>query len=310
MQIIQFNDVDPKLNWTMMADALEAGHKLAKADFGDLLLTKADQGFLNRGAWITELGLILKSATIFPENSKQTPPLPSVHSGVLLFDGDNGTLKAMLDGQLVTKWKTAGDSVLGARLLANPEPDRLLIVGAGTVARSLVEAYREIFPSLQKIEIWNRTAAKAELLAEELMSKGFPVTSVGDLEGSAKVADIISVATMSNTPILKGAWIQSGTHVDLIGAYRPDMREADDDLMRKAELFVDSRETTIEEIGELIIPIANGAITAGDVRGDLYDLCNGAAGRSSPGAITVYKNGGDAHLDLMTGAVIYDVANR
>jgi ornithine cyclodeaminase len=310
MQYIGFDDIDHRLNWCAIADSLEAGHRLEKAQIGDLLLKDRDRSLLNRGSWIKGLGLALKSVSVFPENNTRTPPIPSIQGAMLLFDDETGGLKAVLDGVLVTKWKTAGDSVLGARLLARPESRRLLVVGAGTVARSLFEAYREIFPALNSFAIWNRNAAKAELLAAELAGQGIEVEVVCDLAEAAASADIISCATMAKSPVLKGAWIQPGTHVDLIGAYREDMREADDELMRKAEIFVDSRETTLEDIGELSIPLASGVITQSDVKGDLYDLCNGGAGRSGSDAITLYKNGGGAHLDLMTGAVIYEIFNK
>ena len=128
--------------------------------------------------------------------------------------------------------------------------------------------------------------------------------AVEDLEKTVREADIIACATMATAPLLQGNWVQPGSHVDLIGAFRPDMREADDALIAKAELFVDSRETAIHDIGELAIPLAAGIISESDVRGDLKDLATGQAGRSGPQAITLYKNGGGAHLDLMTANVI------
>ncbi len=309
MQNIGFDDIDHKLSWTAIADALDAGHRFEKAQVGDLLLRDEDRALLNRGAWIKGLGLALKSMSVFPENNDCTPPIPSIQGAMLLFDGETGGVKAVLDGVLVTKWKTAGDSVLGARLLARPDSKRLLVVGAGTVARSLISAYREIFPGLTSIAIWNRNAAKAEALSGELADEGVKIDVENDLSAAAASADIISCATMTKTPILKGEWIKPGTHVDLIGAYRPDMREADDELLRKAEIFVDSRETTMEDIGELAIPLASGVIREEDVRGDFYDLCNGGQGRSGADAITLFKNGGGAHLDLMTGSVIYEKFN-
>ncbi len=310
MQNIGFDDIDHKLTWTAIADALDAGHRFEKAQVGDLLLRDEDRALLNRGAWIKGLGLALKSMSVFPENNDRTPPMPSIQGAMLLFDGETGGVKAVLDGVLVTKWKTAGDSVFGARLLARPDSKRLLVVGAGTVARSLISAYREIFPGLTSIAIWNRNAAKAEALADALADAGVKIEVESDLSEAAARADIISCATMTKTPILRGEWIKPGTHVDLIGAYRPDMREADDELMRKAEIFVDSRETTMEDIGELAIPLASGVINEEDVLGDFYDLCNGGKGRSSAEAVTLFKNGGGAHLDLMTGSVIYDKFNQ
>lgn len=304
MKYISFEEADPILSWVETADALAAGHKLQKADIGDLLLAKEDRSLLSRGAWIDGLGLALKSVTVFPENSSKKPPQPSVQGAMLFFDDGDGSLKAILDGPLVTKWKTAGDSVLGARLLANKNARSLLVVGAGTVAKNLFQAYHEVFPDLSKFTIWNRNKDKAVQLAKELSLIGIKITVADDLARAVKDAQIISCATMAKEPVIKGEWISKGTHVDLIGAYRPDMREVDDELMRRASIFVDARETTIGEIGELMIPIASGVIQESDVKADLHDLCNGAVGRQSNDEITVFKNGGGAHLDLMTGNMI------
>ncbi len=304
MQFISFEDADPILNWTETANAIEQGHKYGKAEIGDLLLSKADKSLLSRGAWIDGVGIALKSVTVFPENSSKTPAEPSVQGAMLVFDSKNGALKSVIDGPLVTKWKTAGDSVLGARLLARKDAKSYLVIGAGTVAKSLLQAYREIFPDLESFTIWNRNPDKAEKLVSELKMEGFNVSVATDLEAAVKAADIISTATMAKEPILKGDWVTAGTHVDLIGAYRPDMREADDNLMAKGRLFVDARETTIGEIGELMMPMANGTLSKLDVLGDFHDLCNGMTGRQTDNDITVFKNGGGAHLDLMTGTMI------
>ncbi|MFK5978672.1 MAG: ornithine cyclodeaminase [Rhizobiaceae bacterium] len=306
MDSISFQDANHLLSWRGVADALEAGHRLKKAEIGDLILENSGNSLLNRGAWIEDLGMLLKSMSIFPQNID----LPSIQGAALLFDGKTGAVNSVIDGILVTKWKTAGDSVLGARLLAAPAPTNLLIVGAGTVAKSLFQAYHEVFPSLKKFTLWNRTAQRAESLARELATLGITVEVVRDLEAAAGDAQIISSATMSTEPVLKGDWISPGTHVDLIGAFKSDMREADDALLQKAELFVDSLETTIHHIGELMIPLKTGAIKSSDIKGDLYDLCNGNTARSSKDAITVFKNGGGAHLDLMTAVYIRESLAR
>ena len=307
---IEPQDVDHLLSWTAVADALAAGHRQAKAEQGDLLLRRGNDAILNRAAWIHGLGIALKSVTIFPDNVRREPSLESIQGLVILFDDETGAPKALLDGALVTKWKTAGDSVLGARMLAPPEPKRLLILGAGVVARSLIEAYSEIFPSLERIEIWNRTAERANALAREAQDQGRPVAAVSDLATAVAAADLVSSATMTRSPVLQGDWVGPGTHVDLIGAFTTEMREADDALLRKAEIFVDSRETTLHDIGELKIPLETGVISESDVRGDLYDLCGGAPGRSGGDAVTLYKNGGGAHLDLMTTTLIYEAFSK
>ncbi|MCP3055674.1 ornithine cyclodeaminase family protein [Aurantimonas marianensis] len=304
MRFIGFDEADPLLDWTSIADAIADGHRQPEAEIGDLLLSQDGRSLLNRGAWIKGLGIALKSVTIYPENQSKTPPLPSIQGGMLLFDDATGAPVALVDGILVTKWKTAGDSVLGARLLARPDSRRLLICGAGTVAHSLIEAYCEIFPDLESVAVWNRTLEKAERLAAEYSGSRIPVVAAAELAVAVGEADIVSTATMATEPFLKGEWLKPGTHVDLIGAFRPDMREADDAVLTRSELFVDSRRTTFGHIGEIQIPLDAGTIVEGTIRGDLADLCAGKAGRSGVDAITVFKNGGGAHLDLMVGALI------
>jgi ornithine cyclodeaminase/alanine dehydrogenase-like protein (mu-crystallin family) len=304
MRVISFEEADGLLSWTLVADAIESGHRLPAPEVGDMLLSQEGRSLLNRAAWIPGLGIALKSVTVYPENPRSDPPLPSVQGSVLLFDEKSGAPVALVDGILVTKWKTAGDSVLGARLLARPDSRRLLICGAGTLARSLIEAYTEIFPSLQEVSIWNRTAERASALAAAWQKRGVAVRPVIDLAAAVAEADIVATATMSVAPFLRGEWLRPGTHVDLIGAYRPDMREADDAVLTRSELFVDSRRTTIGHIGEIEIPLKQGVISAADIRGDLAELVAGTAGRSNPDAITVFKNGGGAHLDLMVADLI------
>lgn len=204
-----------------------------------------------------------------------------------------------MDFHLVTKWKTAGDSLLAARRLARADSDAILIVGAGTVAQSLVEAYSAAFPGA-RFQVWNRTATKAQELADKFAH----VTAVDDLAGAVGQADIVSCATMSTEPLLRGEWLRPGTHVDLIGAYRPDMREADDSALTRARLFVDSLDTTVGHIGEIKDPIARGVIREADIVADYYDLV--AFKRQSGQEITLFKNGGGAHLDLMVSRYILD----
>lgn len=307
MQVVTFEEADRLLSWEKIADAMQEGHGLPKAEIGDLLLQSAPNALLSRGAWIPGLGMALKSMSVFPENAQASPPMPSIQGGVLLFDGKNGALRAVIDGILVTKWKTAADSVLGARLLANPEPKTHLMVGAGTVAASILDAYKAIFPSIDRFMIWNRNPERAEALASQMSHHISGIEVATSLPDACADADIITTATMATEPVLRGEWIQPGTHVDLIGAFRPDMREADDTLLKKSEIFVDSRETTIGHIGEIEIPLNEGTITPDDILGDFYDICKGEAGRTSKKAITLFKNGGGAHLDLMTCASIMDV---
>ncbi len=303
-------DVEEKLSWTLIADALSAGHKGNRAEIGDLLLQQNGNAMLNRAAWIDGSGVALKSMSVFPKNADRNPETPTIQGVMILFDDETGEVRALIDGVLVTRWKTAGDSMLGARLLARKNSQNLLIVGSGKVAASLIDAYLEIFPSIKQVEIWSRTNANAEKLAQKATATGQNVVTVSDLPAAAGRADIISCATMSTNPVISGGWVKSGTHVDLIGAYTPQMREADDELLQKSEIFVDARATTIEHIGELMMPLASGAITKADILGDFYDLCQNKCGRSNDDAITVFKNGGGAHLDLLTGLAMLSVYQR
>ncbi len=293
-------EAEARLTWAGITAALAAGHSLPRAEIADTLLYRGADTLLNRAAWIDGLGQLVKCATIFPGNAGMG--LPTVNGAVTLYDDRTGQLSALVDFHLVTKWKTAGDSLLAAQQLARPDCRRALICGAGTVARSMVSAYRAAFPGIA-VAIWNRSPARAESLAAEVGAE-----VAGDLKAAVAHADIICTATMATEPLIKGAWLRPGQHLDLIGAYTAAMREVDDAAMARARVFVDARATTVHHIGELMAPIASGAITEADVVADFYDLPGGTFARRSDAEITIAKNGGGAHLDLMTAAYIARVA--
>jgi len=260
-QVIPFAEADAMLDWLALTRALAEGHNLPKAEVDDVFLYQGDNTLLNRSAWIAGMGLAVKCATIFPGNRAVEKPV--VGGAVNLFSDVDGALEAILDFHLVTKWKTAGDSLLAATRLARKDSRKILIVGAGTVGRALLQAYRAGFPDAD-FTIWNRTPAGAAAFQADHPE----VTIADDLEAAVRAADIVSSATMSTEPLIKGDWLQPGQHVDLI------------------------------HIGELKIPLASGAIAANDVIADYYALA--AFERHSDAEITLFKNGGGAHLDLMT----------
>lgn len=290
MQIVP-KEAESLLTWAGLLDAFEAGHRLPKPDIKDLFVYRGPDTILDRAAWIDGLGALVKVATVVPGNAQRG--LPTINGAVTLYDDKTGILMALVDFHLVTKWKTAGDSLLSARRLARKDAKNFLLVGAGAVSRSMVQAYSSIFPEA-RFTVWNRSRPAAEAM-------GLPVAD--DLETAVKQADVICSATMATAPLIKGDWLQPGQHLDLIGAYKPGMREVDDAAMARARLFVDSRETTIHHIGELIEPLKSGAITEDHIVADFYDD-PALYTRRSDDEITIAKNGGGAHLDLMTASYI------
>ena len=286
-------EVEASLNWLELLTQLVEGHKLPKAQINDTLITRGDDTLLSRVAWIDGLGQLVKTATIFPKNNKKSSV---INGSVSLFSDQTGELEAFIDFHLLTKWKTAADSLLAAQHLARKNSNNILLVGSGNMSSAMLEAYRSIFPKASFF-VWSRTPKNAAHFAQKNS-----INLVKSLRDAVRSADIICTATMSVEPLIKGDWLQPGQHIDLIGAYRPDMRELDDNAIKKGKIFVDSYETTVEHIGEIKLPLKSGVIKSSDILADFYSLDRFK--RSSLSDITIAKNGGGAHLDLMTGKYI------
>jgi ornithine cyclodeaminase/alanine dehydrogenase-like protein (mu-crystallin family) len=295
--MIPFSEGERGLDWLGLTRAIAAGHHLPRAQVADVLLYRGKDTLLNRSAWIDGLGIAVKVCTIYPGNVAQGKSM--IGGAVNLCSDSDGALEAILDFHLVTKWKTAGDSLLAATRLARKDSHNILILGAGTVGRSILSAYGAAFPKA-RFTVWNRSPEGALRFR-----KDHPEVSIAtDLESAVKAADIVTSATMSHTPLIRGEWLQPGQHVDLIGAYTPAMREADDTAIARARVFCDNRDTVVNHIGELIDPIASGAIGPDHVIADFYDLNSFV--RHTDDEITLFKNGGGAHLDLMVSRFILD----
>ena len=300
--ILNAADVARLAPYAELVEAFDLGHRSTPADVRRIAYgpVGSDQHFMALPAWQPNQAIGVKLVTVFPDNPGRG--LPSVQGVVLLFDGSTGAALALIDGTELTYRKTASDSALGSRYLSRPESGTLLMVGAGALAAHLIAAHRAVRPSIDRVLIWNRTRVRAS----ELVQSGVADEVVDDLERAVRQADIICTATMTNQPLISGAWLRPGTHVDCVGAYLPDHREIDDDVVRLAEIFVDTRLTPLIESGDLVIPLASGVITEADIRADLYELCQGKhVGRSDATAITMYENGGGGHLDLMTAQHIW-----
>lgn len=246
----------------------------------------------------------VKIVTIAPDNNAKV--LPSVMGIYLLLDGATGKPLALIDGPRLTLWRTAGASALAASYLAREDAENLLLIGAGALAPFLARAHASVRP-IKRIRVWNRTAANAEKLAATLRAEGFSAEATTEREASLGWADIVSAATISPEPLVAGAFLKPGAHVDLVGAFTPAMRESDDAAVRRAGIFVDVRESALREAGDIAIPLRTGLIEESDIRADLHALCRGEhPGRQSDREITLFKSVGAAIEDLAGGIAVYE----
>lgn len=300
------------LDYPGLVAALRAAHaadRMPRAD--SMLVSEPPDGvnrFLSLLAWDPGRTIAVKLVGVFPANPSRSPPEPSVQGIVVLFDGATGGPVFACDGAALTFRKTAADSALGVDLLARRDAESLLVVGAGGLASHVAQAHTAVRPTIRRVLVWNRTPSRAESLADHLHLPGVEVRATADLDAAVGEADIVSCVTMATTPLVKGALLKPGAHVDLIGAYQPDMREADDDVVRRATVFVDTR-NKCDGSGDIGQPIALGLLTLEAIAGDLFDLCAGRhPGRVSAEQITMYKNVGGAHLDLFTARHLMEAA--
>lgn len=248
-------------------------------------------------AWQFGRHMGIKLVSVFPENDSKG--LASIQGLYVLFDGRNGLPVAAIDGAAITLWKTAANSALAATYLARTDSRTLLMVGAGALAPYLVRAHCAVRP-IARVMIWNRTPGNAERVAAALARRSLAAEAVDDLVAAVRQADIVSCATMATAPVIKGAWLRPGIHLDLVGGYRPDMREADDDAVRRARIFIDAWFTAGDHCGDICQPLAAGVI-AKDAVTDTFQLARGERpGRQSDDEITLFKSGGGGHEDLGT----------
>ncbi len=311
MRYIDGDTLDQILDFPSLADALTRWHQVAPPQVGRSLLQQEGEGetpdcFLNLSAWYPGAAMGVKVISVLPANPSKAHGLPAIQALYPIFDGETGAPKAVIDGTALTFWKTAGDSALGSRYLARQDAGSLLVVGSGALAPYLARAHCAMCPGIEKVMVWNRTADKAEAMAAKLSESGVPASAVRDLEAACREADIVSCATSATSPLIKGAWLKTGCHLDLVGSFTPEMREADDDAIRRASgIFMDFVEFA-DEPGDICIPLDAGIIDKADIV-DFYQLCQGKhQGRADDQEITVFKNVGGAHLDLMTALHILD----
>lgn len=310
MQIVSASEVDAALGYTVLIDALRDAFRrettVPLRHHHTIPTGGREATLLLMPAWNAPnpapAHIGVKIVTVYPDNTARD--LPSVMGTYLMLDGRTGEPTASIDGPALTARRTAAASALAADYLARPDAQNLLMVGTGRLAGNLIEAHAAIRPIRQTV-IWGRDRNKAERLARRLDSNTHHVTATDDLEAAARAADIISCATTSRDPLIHGDWLAEGVHVDLVGGFRPDMREADDRVIERGRIFVDTRAGALAEAGDIVQPIGAGILEAGDIAGDLFELCQEKrAGRQSPAEITVFKSVGTALEDLAAAELL------
>lgn len=318
MRVISADEIEAALSYPALVDVLENAfrlgaiapprhhHAMPLADGepeATLLLmpawTASAPGAATAGKYLG-----IKSVTVFPGNGKRG--MPAVLGAYLLMSAETGAPLALMDAPRLTAWRTAGASALAARYLARADASRLAVVGAGALGAYLVRAHASVRP-IREVALWNRTRAHAEKLAATLQRLGFSATATDDLEAAVRQADIVSTATISSTPLVHGAWLKPGAHLDCVGAFRPDMRETDDEVVRQARIWVDTRAGGMSEAGDILIPLKAGVIDASRIEGDLFELTRGQAPRrASDQEITMFKSVGASLEDLAAAIAVLE----
>lgn len=294
-------EVERRLDYPALIAALRQGFAEdwsvpVRHHYGIPIAGEPEQTLLLMPAWDAGKSIGMKMVTVTPGNAARQ--LPAIQGIYLLLDGATGQPQALIDGPALTARRTAAASALAADYLARKDAARMLMVGAGALSLPLVEAHRAVRP-IRDVQLWARDPAKAAEKVAELKRHGIDATVTTSLEVAARAADLISCATLSRTPLIQGDWLQPGAHLDLVGAYTPEMRESDDSCVTRASLFVDTRAGALKEGGDIAIPLRNGVITESAVKGDLFDLCRGQhPGRRRADEITLFKSVGTALEDF------------
>jgi ornithine cyclodeaminase len=256
-------------------------------------------------AWTSGQGSLLgcKLVTVFPDNSKVSKA--AVLGSYVLMSGETGEPLAVMDGTVLTRWRTACASALAASYLAREDASHLVMVGAGALAPYLVRAHASVRP-IKRVTIWNRTRGHAVQAAFALSLGGLEVEVADDLEAAVRDADIVSCATLATAPLVRGKWLKKGAHLDLVGGFTPKMREADDDAIKRSRIYVDTRAGATKEAGDITQPLRKGVLTKSGVRGDLFELTRGKAkGRTKATEITLFKSVGTALEDLAAAMLVW-----
>lgn len=263
-----------------------------------------DSTLLLMPAWNPSKEAGVKIVTISPENAQFG--LPSIQGVYILMDTIKGGVKALFQAKGLTAKRTAAASALASSFLSRENASTLLMIGTGALSFNLIKAHASVRP-IKKVYVWGRSLAKAQGVCEKLKNEEFEISAVETINERMADADIVSCATLSKTPLVLGKYLQDGQHIDLVGAYKKDMREADDEVVKKASIFVDTFQGGLKESGDIVIPLGNGTLKTEDIKGDLFGLCQkNNQGRGSENEITVFKSVGHAIEDLVAATYYYN----
>lgn len=313
MLILDNNDTHKALPFPGLIEALRAmfisGCEAPPRHHHDVQVPgEANGTLLLMPAWLPGRYMGLKQVSVFPDNAKRG--LPSIFGSYLLSSAVTGELLAIIDGGELTARRTAAASALAASYLAREDASTMLMTGAGRLSANLIEAHMAVRP-LRKVFVWGRDLGKAKPILLRAEALGLEAVAATDLEAAAREADIISCATLSTEPLIRGDWLKPGAHVDLVGAFKPDMRETDDQCVIRATCFVDTRAGALSEGGDLVQPIKAGLIAASSIAADLAELTRKVhPGRTSDQEITLFKSVGASLEDLAGAIFAFEETNR
>ena len=308
MKILGAQEVAASLEYATLVDILEDAFRVGatvppRHHHTISVQNEQDGTLLLMPAW-NEAYMGVKTAIVIPGNAERG--LPAVQANYQLMDRQTGKLLAILDGAELTARRTAAASALASRHLSRASSSRLLMVGTGTLAPHLIGAHATQ-RGIEEVQVWGRRIEQAKSVVATINLPGVQVRAVDNLKIAVAEADIISCATLANTPLIHGEWLRSGQHLDLVGGFTQGMREVDDVTITRARLFVDT-DDAIETTGDIYEPLRRGIIKLGDIQGTLFSLSQGEASPARPvgDEITLFKSAGTAIEDLAGAVLAYE----
>ncbi len=267
-------------------------------------VVQEDSTLLLMPAWNPGKEAGVKIVTVSPENGQFD--LPSIQGTYLYMDPVKGSIKAIMEAKSLTTKRTASASALASSFLSRPDSSSLLMIGTGALSSNLIKAHASVRP-IKEVYIWGRNHEKAQKIVEDLKDEQFTIKAIRTIEEKITEVDIISSATLSKTPLVFGKHLRPGQHVDLVGAYKKDTREADDETIRRGSVYVDTFQGGLKESGDIVIPLKEGTLKEEDIKADLFQLCSGIGkGRANDTEITVFKSVGHALEDLAAATYFYN----